>query len=240
VNCNNGLLVLNRKIVECTKCPRLIRHCREVAAMKRRAYQDWDYWGKPVPSFGDPAARLLILGLAPGAHGANRTGRMFTGDRSGDFLYRSLHRAGFATQPESRRADDGVELRDAWMTASAHCAPPDNKPSPAELRKCRPYFEQELELLTNLRVVVVLGRIAMDTYLGVLKAQGAVFRRADLPFGHNVLHQTAPGAPLLLCSYHPSQQNTSTGKLTQEMLDELFLRAAELIRSGPDPAVFRP
>jgi len=202
--------------------------------MKRRAYLDWDYWGKPVPSFGDPEARLLILGLAPGAHGANRTGRMFTGDRSGDFLYRSLHRAGFASQPESRSADDGLQLMDAWMSASAHCAPPDNKPSPAELRKCRPYFERELKLLTNLRVVVVLGKIAMDTYLAVLRHQGVIEKLSPFKFGHDVLLE--PGGPLLLCSYHPSQQNTSTGKLTQQMLDELFLHARELIKSGPDRA----
>jgi uracil-DNA glycosylase family 4 len=197
--------------------------------MKRRAYRDWNYWGKPVPSFGDPHARLLILGLAPGAHGANRTGRMFTGDRSGDFLYKSLHRAGFATQPESRDRNDGLELRDAWITASAHCAPPDNKPLPAELKECRPYFERELELLTNLRVIVVLGKIAMDTYLGILKDRAVIRRRSDYPFGHDVLH--ADLKPALLCSYHPSQQNTSTGKLTQTMLDNLFLHAQALIQS---------
>ncbi|MES1261872.1 MAG: uracil-DNA glycosylase [Acidobacteriota bacterium] len=246
MNCNNGLTVLNREIAECTRCPRLIRHCRETALMKRRAYMEWEYWGKPVPSFGDPTARLLILGLAPAAHGANRTGRMFTGDRSGDFLYRSLHRAGFANQAESRTASDGLALRDAWITASAHCAPPDNKPSPAELRACRPYFERELELLTDLRVVVVLGKIAMDTYLAVLKARGEIERVSKFRFGHNVLHQTSAksfgegGGPVLLCSYHPSQQNTSTGKLTQEMLDELFLHARAIIQCEPDRAALRP
>lgn len=238
VNCNNALNVLNREIVECTRCPRLIRYCREVAVMKRRAYMDWEYCGRPVPSFGDPAARLLILGLAPGAHGANRTGRMFTGDRSGDFLYRSLYRAGFASQPESLDRSDGLELRDAWISASAHCAPPDNKPSPAELRKCRPYFERELKILTDLRVVVVLGKIALDTYLAVLKAQGVIDRVSPFRFGHDALY--TPGGPALLCSYHPSQQNTSTGKLTQDMLDGLFLHAAEIIRSGPVPAEPRP
>jgi uracil-DNA glycosylase family 4 len=218
----------NREIVECERCQRLVRYCREVAAAKRRAFRDWEYWGKPVPSFGDSAARLLILGLAPGAHGANRTGRMFTGDRSGDFLYRSLYSAGFASQPDSRSAGDGLQLRDAWITAAGHCAPPGNKPSPEELRNCRPFLERELELLRNVRVVVVLGKIAFDTYLSVLKSHGAIGRLADFRFGHDMLYSLNPA---LLCSYHPSQQNTSTGKLTQAMLDGIFLRAAEIIRS---------
>jgi uracil-DNA glycosylase family 4 len=225
---------LAAQITACEQCPRLISHCQAVAAAKRRAYLDWDYWGKPVPSFGDPAARLLILGLAPGAHGANRTGRMFTGDRSGEFLYRSLHRAGFASQPDSTHIDDGLELHDAWITASAHCAPPDNKPSPAELRACRPFFERELELLRNVQLVVALGKIAFDTYLGVLKAKGLIGRVSDFRFGHGVLFDNL--RPALLGCYHPSQQNTSTGKLTQAMLDDLFARAAEIIRSGQAPA----
>ena len=220
-----NLTLLNEEIVGCERCPRLRKYCREIGIAKRRAYRDWTYWGKPVPSFGDPAARLLILGLAPGAHGANRTGRMFTGDKSGDFLYRSLHRAGFASQPESVSADDGLKLRDAWITASIHCAPPDNKPLPEELRNCRPYLERELKLLPDLRVVVVLGRIALDAYLSILGV-----RRAGFPFGHGVLHRLQPA---LLCSYHPSQQNTSTGKLTQEMLDDVFARARDLIQSAP-------
>jgi uracil-DNA glycosylase family 4 len=218
----------NRQIVECQRCPRLIQYCREVAAVKRRAFLDWEYWGKPVPSFGDSSAHLLILGLAPGAHGANRTGRMFTGDRSGDFLYRSLYNAGFASQPESRSAGDGLELHDAWITAAGHCAPPGNKPLPEELRNCRPFLERELELLQSVKVVVVLGKIAFDTYLSVLKSRGAINRLADFRFGHDVLYGLNPA---LLCSYHPSQQNTSTGKLTQAMLDGIFLRAAEIIRS---------
>src|SRR5581483_7421015 len=166
------LAELNREIVACTLCPRLIAHCQKIGREKRRAYLNWDYWAKPVPGFGDPEAHLLILGLAPGAHGANRTGRMFTGDRSGEFLYRSLFTAGFASQPESRSINDGLELRDAWITASIHCAPPDNKPLPEELRNCRPYFERELDLLRNVRVVVVLGKIALDTYLSFLKGRG--------------------------------------------------------------------
>ena len=231
MNCNNALSVLNDTISECALCPRLREHCRGVAVVKRRAYKDWDYWGKPVPSFGDPAARMLILGLAPGAHGANRTGRMFTGDRSGDFLFEALYRAGFASQAGSAARDDGLMLHGAWITAAAHCAPPDNKPSPEELRNCRPYLERELELLTDLRVVVVLGKIAMDTYLALLKDRGAVKRLSDYRFGHNVLHEGLQ--PALLCSYHPSQQNTSTGKLTQAMLDDLFAHAREITQSGP-------
>jgi uracil-DNA glycosylase family 4 len=233
-----NLDVLNQQIVACKRCPRLVDHCRDVAVTKRRAYLEQDYWGKPVPSFGDPAARLLVIGLAPGAHGANRTGRMFTGDRSGEYLYRSLYRAGFASQPESINALDTLQLTGAWITAAAHCAPPDNKPSPEELRNCRPWLERELGLLTNVDVVVVLGKVALDAYLSALKQSGAIARLADYRFGHNVLYQLDPA---LLCSYHPSQQNTSTGKLTQEMLDAVFLRAAELIatRSAPVPAAPR-
>jgi len=229
VNCNNALKVLNRQVVTCELCPRLIEHSREVALVKRRAYLDHDYWGKPVPSFGDAAARVLILGLAPGAHGANRTGRMFTGDRSGEFLFRSLYRAGFANQPASTDARDGLELRDVWITASAHCAPPDNKPTPGELRNCRAFLRREIGLLAGVQVVVVLGKIGMDSYLTTLRENGEPIRMADFRFGHNVLFENL--RPALLCSYHPSQQNTSTGKLTQTMLDEVFLRAREIIES---------
>jgi uracil-DNA glycosylase family 4 len=183
------------------------------------------------------SARLLILGLAPAAHGANRTGRMFTGDRSGDFLYRSLHRAGFASQPESHGAEDGLELYDTWITAAGHCAPPGNKPAPTELSNCRPFLERELELLPNLKAVVVLGKIACDAYLAILKKRGEVAKASDFRFGHNVLYDLQPA---LLCSYHPSQQNTSTGKLTQAMLDEVFFRAAGIIRSEQAPAEPHP
>jgi uracil-DNA glycosylase family 4 len=230
ITLEHQMVELNQQIIECDRCPRLIRHCREVAATKRRSFLDWDYWGRPVPSFGDSAARLLILGLAPGAHGANRTGRMFTGDRSGDFLYRSLHKAGFASQPVSRDADDGLQLHDAWITGACHCAPPDNKPLPEELRNCRPFLERELTLLANVQVVVVLGKIAFDTYLSILKSRGSIERPSNFRFGHDVLHDLSPA---LLCSYHPSQQNTSTGRLTEAMLDGIFLRAAALIQSGP-------
>lgn len=210
-----ALNILQKQIAACERCPRMRDHCRSVAQTKRRAYLDWDYWGKPVPSFGDPNARLLILGLAPGAHGANRTGRMFTGDSSGDFLYRVLHETGFATQPTSVSATDGLQLIDAYITASAHCAPPDNKPTKEELANCRPYLERELQLLPNIQVIVALGRIAFDTYLSIIGA-----RKAPYPFAHGAIHN--PGPHTLIASYHPSQQNTSTGKLTQAMLRGVF------------------
>jgi uracil-DNA glycosylase len=213
----NELAVLQSEIVECRRCPRLRGHCREVAIVKRRAYLDQKYWGQPVPSFGDPQARVLILGLAPGAHGANRTGRMFTGDKSGEFLYRALYETGFANQPTSTSREDGLQLSGAYISASAHCAPPDNKPSREELLNCRPYLERELKLLKNLRVVVALGRIAFDTYLSIVQE-----RRK---FGHNVVHHLKPA---LIASYHPSQQNTSTGKLTAKMLREVFEQARSL------------
>jgi uracil-DNA glycosylase family 4 len=190
---------LNQEIVACTKCPRLLNHSRSVAIEKRRAWKDWDYWGRPVPSFGDPAARLLIVGLAPGAHGANRTGRMFTGDRSGEFLYRSLHRAGLASQPLSTSREDGLQLRDAWITAAAHCAPPDNKPSPAELRNCRPWLEREFELFPDARVIVALGKIAFDACLAVLKQRGVIERTSGFRFGHGVV-RTETNAAVLLSS----------------------------------------
>jgi uracil-DNA glycosylase family 4 len=206
----------------------LSQYIAGVAEVKRRAYRDWVYWGKPVPSFGDPQARVLILGLAPGAHGSNRTGRMFTGDRSGDMLYGVLYKTGFASQPSSGARGDGLILRDAYITAAAHCAPPGNKPTPGELRNCRPYFERELDLLTNLKVLVALGKIAFDTYLDVLKSRGVIRSRAPFPFGHDCQFTTAPGQPILIGSYHPSQQNTSTGKLNEKMLLDVFRRARRL------------
>jgi uracil-DNA glycosylase family 4 len=219
---SSALRVLAQEITACERCPRLRRHCREVAVTKRRAYLDWDYWGKPVPAFGDPKAQVLVIGLAPGAHGSNRTGRMFTGDRSGDFLYRALYETGFASQAESTSREDGLELRDIYITASVRCAPPGNKPTTSEFAKCRRYLERELDLLPRVRVVVALGRLAFDTYMSILKDRGVIGRRADFAFGHNRLFQTAPGMPLLISCYHPSQQNTSTGKLTYEMLRDVF------------------
>ena len=227
LNCN-PLAALHDEIVSCRNCPRLLRYIAEVARVRRRAYRDQEYWGRPVPGFGDPAARVLILGLAPAAHGANRTGRMFTGDRSGDWLYRVLHRTGFASQPESVSRADGMRLTGAYITAAARCAPPGNKPLPEELRNCRPYLERELELLPDIRVVVALGRIAFDTYLALLHDRGAIARRRAYVFGHDREFRFGEGLPVLVSSYHPSQQNTSTGKLTEPMLTAVFHRAARL------------
>jgi uracil-DNA glycosylase family 4 len=203
-------------------------YCRDIARAKRRAYRDWEYWGQPVPSFGDPHARVLIIGLAPGAHGANRTGRMFTGDRSGEFLYRALYQTGFASRPESRSCDDGLALTGVYITAAARCAPPDNKPAPAELANCRPYLERELDLLLDVRVVVTLGRLAFDSYLRILRGRGRIASRAGFRFAHDAEHRTGPDAPVLISSYHPSQQNTSTGKLTEAMLRQVFERARRI------------
>jgi uracil-DNA glycosylase len=220
---------LQTEIVACTRCPRLREHCAHIAVVKRRAYRDWDYWGKPVPGFGDPAARLLILGLAPGAHGSNRTGRMFTGDESGNWLYRVLYRAGFASQPASLSRDDGLELRDAYITAAARCAPPGNKPTPEELRNCRPFLEREMALLPNVKVVAALGKIGFDTYLEILKSRGVIRSRAAFEFGHDRVYRVGPDEPVLVASYHPSQQNTSTGKLTEKMLLDVFRHARKII-----------
>lgn len=224
---------LQQEVVACIRCPRLRSHCSEVAREKRKAFRDQDYWGKPVPSFGDPSARLLIIGLAPAAHGANRTGRMFTGDRSGDWLFRALYETGFATQPHSRSRDDGQSLCGACMTAVARCAPPDNKPLPGEILNCREYLEREIDLLPKVRVVVALGRIAFDQYLAILRGRGIIERRSAFVFGHDREHEIAPGSPLLISSYHPSQQNTSTGRLTEEMLKVVFLRARKRLEENP-------
>ena len=224
----DSLNILNRQIIACGLCPRLRTYGREVARVKRRAYLDWEYWGKPVPGFGDPHARVLVIGLAPGAHGAHRTGRMFTGDRSGDFLYRALYETGLASQPESRSREDGLGLRDTYITAAVRCAPPDNKPLPEELGRCRPYLERELDLLKEVRVVVALGGVALRTYLGILRDRGAIKSLAAFPFGHDRVYRPGPGLPVLIASYHPSQQNTSTGKLTAAMLRQVFERAKNL------------
>jgi uracil-DNA glycosylase family 4 len=224
----SALQILADEVVACSDCPRLVAHRRKMAEVKRRAYQDWEYWGKPVPPFGDPRARLLIVGLAPAAHGGNRTGRMFTGDRSGDFLYRALYETGFASQPESHARGDGQNLTDAYITAAVRCAPPDNKPTPEEFQTCRRYLERELMLLKNLKCVVALGKLAFDTYLGILRDWGIIRSRAAYVFGHNVQYKI-PGAAVLVGSYHPSQQNTSTGKLTAEMLREVFEHARAIV-----------
>jgi uracil-DNA glycosylase family 4 len=226
------LQIIQTEVVACERCPRLRDHCAQIAAVKRRAYREWDYWGKPVPGFGDPHARVLILGLAPGAHGSNRTGRMFTGDESGNWLYRVLHRTGFASQPTSVSRTDGLTLHSAYITAAARCAPPGNKPLPEELRNCRPFLEREIDALREVKVVVALGKIAFDTYLGIMKSRGIIASRAPFVFGHNCEYRIADGYPVLLASYHPSQQNTSTGKLTEKMLLEVFRRARKLAQIG--------
>jgi uracil-DNA glycosylase family 4 len=224
----SSLIVLNKEVVACTRCDRLIAHCRKVGQEKRRAYMDWEYWAKPVPGFGDPHARLLILGLAPGAHGSNRTGRPFTGDGSGNFMYPILHQAGFASQPLATRRDDGMRLIDAWITAAVRCAPPQNKPLPDELANCAEYLDREIALLKNLRVVVVLGKIGFDAYLNYLKRTGAIQSKAGLLFGHGERYKISNGH-ILLCSYHPSMQNTLTGKLTEKMFLRIFQDTRKLI-----------
>jgi uracil-DNA glycosylase family 4 len=225
-----NLKVLNQQIVACRKCPRLVEYLAAVGRAKRRAYQDWDYWAKPVPGFGDPKAQLLLIGLAPGAHGANRTGRIFTGDSSGDFLYKALHATGFASQATSVSRDDGLTLRNAYISACVRCAPPDNKPLPEEIRQCRPYLERELELLKQIRVVVALGRLAFQAYLGILRDEGKISRPSAFLFGHNQEHCTGDGQPLLISSFHPSQQNTFTGKLTEPMFQAVFEAARREIK----------
>lgn len=214
-------------VTGCRACPRLVEWREEVARVKRRAWLEWDYWGKPVPGFGDPAARLLLVGMAPGAHGANRTGRVFTGDASGDFLYPALHRAGFAGQPASTHRGDGLELHDCYITSVARCVPPQNKPVAAEIAACRPFLERELALLPNVQVVMPFGRIAFDGYVRALRAMGHHIPRLD--FGHGARHQLPDGLPAILCSYHPSQQNTRTGRLTEEMMDAVLATAREML-----------
>ncbi|HKV92293.1 MAG TPA: uracil-DNA glycosylase [Candidatus Angelobacter sp.] len=223
------LAELNREIIACTLCPRLIAHCQKVGREKRRAYLNWDYWAKPVPGFGDPQARLLILGLAPGAHGSNRTGRPFTGDGSGNFLYPVLHKAGFASQPNATHSGDGLRLLDAYITAPVRCAPPENKPTPQEIATCAPYLDREFAALANIKVIVVLGKIAFDSYLNYLKRRGALKSKSAFFFGHGETYPL-PNGRTLLCSYHPSLQNTLTGKLTEKMFLDVFKKARRLIQ----------
>jgi uracil-DNA glycosylase len=220
---------LNREIVACERCARLRSHCSQVASVRRRAYSTWEYWGRPVPSFGDPRARVMILGLAPGAHGSNRTGRPFTGDGSGDFLYPVLHDAGFASQAESTSREDGMKLHDLWITAAVRCAPPGNKPLPEEIANCSSYLDDELALLKRLRVVVCLGRIAFDAYLAHLVRAGKIERRSAYLFAHGAEYKI--DGLWVIASYHPSLQNTNTGKLTRPMFAKIFARARMLIEA---------
>jgi uracil-DNA glycosylase family 4 len=226
-----ALISIHADIVSCERCPRLRSYCQRVAREKRRAYLDDKYWGRPVPGFGDPLARLLLVGLAPAAHGANRTGRVFTGDGvggSGDFLMAALHRAGFSNQTTSHRRDDGLTLRDAFILAAVRCAPPANKPTPEEIANCLPHFDAELEALPNVSVVVALGKIGFDAYLNLLKHRGLLFRPRPA-FGHGVAHKLSNGHTLIGC-YHPSRQNTHTGKLTAAMMDEVFRKVRRTLR----------
>jgi uracil-DNA glycosylase len=222
----DSLADLNARIGNCERCPRLRAYCAEIARVKRRAYADQEYWGRPVPSFGDRDARVLVLGLAPGAHGSNRTGRMFTGDGSGDFLYPVLYEAGFASQPKATSRDDGMQLSGLWISAVVHCAPPDNKPTPEEQRSCAPWLDDEIQLLNRLRVVVCLGKIAFDGFLSHQLRSGEIAARAGFQFRHGAEYALLGGLTLM-ASYHPSLQNTNTGKLTRAMFLEIFKRARE-------------
>ena len=217
----------NEELIACRRCSRLVKHCTAIAKEKRRAYRDWEYWGRPVPGFGDTKGRVLLLGLAPGAHGSNRTGRMFTGDSSGNFLYPVLHATGFASQPTSTDVNDGLRLRDAYITATLRCAPPDNKPTPEEILNCSAFLDRELEQLTRVKVVVALGRIGFEAYLGYLKRRGLLQSKKGYNFAHGA-HYKMPDGRWLLASYHPSNQNTQTGKLTEKMFKEIFVQARKL------------
>jgi len=221
----NWLIQLNQEVISCTRCPRLVEYRERVAREKRRAYKDLEYWGKPVPGFGDPNARVVVLGLAPGAHGSNRTGRPFTGDASGKFMYPVLYETGFASQPTATDRNDGLKLKDLYITAAVRCAPPDNKPLPQELANCAPYLERELQGLNKAKVIVALGKIGFDAYLNYLKRLGQLQSKAPYIFQHGAKY-TMPDGRILLASYHPSNQNTQTGKLTKPMFVRIFQEAA--------------
>ena len=231
---SDELAAIEREVVGCRRCPRLVAWRELVAREKRASFAGETYWGRPIPGFGDGAARVLLLGLAPAAHGANRTGRVFTGDRSGDFLFAALHRTGFANQPTSLHAGDGLALRDAWITAAVRCAPPANKPTPRERDTCLPFAVRELEQLEHLRLIVCLGAFAWDAALRLLAARGVAVPRPRRRFGH-AGELALPDAPLLLGCFHPSQQNTFTGKLTPAMLEDVLARARELAGLAPVP-----
>ena len=224
---------LQETVIRCRKCPRLVAYLKEVSRNKPKRFQDWDYWGKPLPSFGDPAARFLIIGLAPAANGGNRTGRMFTGDRSGEWLFSALHQFGFANQPNSSRRDDDFALTDCYITATIRCAPPDNKPLPEEIENCRPYFLKELDLLKNVRVLVPLGQIAFSQTLKSLRLKGLEI--PPLSFGHGKIYSLrTPNSQLrtLITTYHPSQQNTQTGRLTKPMFHSIFRKVREKLENA--------
>jgi uracil-DNA glycosylase family 4 len=227
------LEALNHQIIACESCPRLREYCAEIARVRRRQWRDWSYWGRPVPSFGDENARVLVLGLAPGAHGSNRTGRPFTGDGSGDFMFPVLYEAGFASQPKAESRDDGLKLTDMWITAAVRCAPPGNKPTPEEQRNCAHWLDEEIALLTRLRVVVCLGKIGFDVYIAYLLRTGILASRKGIAFSHGAEYEL-PNGVHLLATYHPSLQNTNTGVLTKTMFLKIFQRARALmeLRAG--------
>ena len=226
---------LNASITACRLCPRLVAYREEIARVKKRAFRDWEYWGRPVPGFGDPHARLLVVGLAPGAHGSNRTGRMFTGDSSGDFLYAALHRVGMANQPTTAHRDDGLRLRDVFITAICRCVPPDNKPTPEEIRTCQPFLETEMGILSGFQGIVALGSLAFQQVLAIYRSHGRPVGRLD--FAHNAFYDLGDGLPWLLASYHPSRQNTQTGRLTPAMFDAIWQRAKILLDGQLGPGM---
>ncbi len=224
----SALEILNREVIRCVRCPRLVEYRERIGREKRKAYRDWEYWAKPVPGFGDPNARVLILALAPGAHGSNRTGRPFTGDSSGNFMYPVLHRTGFASQPRATHRDDGLVLTDIYITATCRCAPPDNKPLPTEIANCSSFLDRELEMLDKVQIVVVLGKIGFDAYLNHLKRRGVLKSKAEYKFAHGAKYKM-PDGRIMMVSYHPSNQNTATGKLNEEMFTQVFREAARLL-----------
>ena len=228
VSAAHSLKILNEEIVACRKCPRLVAYREMVAREKRLAYREWTYWGKPVPGFGDPQAQLLIVGLAPGAHGSNRTGRMFTGDRSGIFLYQALYDAGFANQPTALRRDDGLRLENAYIAAAARCAPPGNKPLPGEILNCRGYLEREIDLLRP-KAVLALGKIGWDVFVGILKHQGKIEGRVGYRFAHGAEVDLTQAGLRLFGVYHPSQQNTQTGLVTPAMYAKVLRRVRRFL-----------
>ena len=223
-----SLAELRRTIVSCERCPRLLAHCRRVAHDRKRQFSDWEYWGRPVPGFGDPRARLLVIGLAPAAHGGNRTGRVFTGDSSGDWLYEALHRFGFASSPISVSRDDGLRLIDCYVSAAARCAPPENKPTVQELDRCRPYLGAEIRMLRHVKVVVTLGRVALESFLKTAESLGRQPRNLRPRFAHGAETRLRNGMTLL-CSFHPSRRNTNTGLLTRPMWHDIFRKARAIV-----------
>ncbi|HEX7408967.1 MAG TPA: uracil-DNA glycosylase [Candidatus Binatia bacterium] len=233
-----GLQAVCAEVIVCRRCPRLLDYREHVAREKRRAFRDWEYWGRPLPGFGDPAARIMVIGLAPAAHGGNRTGRIFTGDRSGDWLFETLYRFGFASQPTSTHRNDGLRLTDTYINAAVRCAPPDNKPTREEVNNCQPYLARELQLLRNLRVIIALGRLAFDAYLSTRRALGQPVPPPRPQFAHAEVYELSNVC--LIGSYHPSQRNTQTGMLTHEMFDRVFSAARQLLPPSLSPSERRP